>query len=282
MRASIFSLCLVMLTAGLATPEARAGDKFRVLVCYPGGGTVKARQAKPAMDKMLAVLAALGGWPEDSFQHDFTTKVDECRKLMAEKKPAFAILSLGLFLELRLAHQLTPLAKPKMAGQDSEIYRVLVKKGTAVDLAGLKGKTLGGSLLDEPTFLQKVVFEGKLDPKAHFELKPSKRALRALRKLHKGKLDAVLVNQQQFRALSGLDFAADFSAAFTSQPLPLIGLTADGKQTTAEDRKRLTEALSKMCSQTQGKETCDMFGIEAFSPADPKTYQAVIGLWNAK
>ena len=282
MRTPVFSLCLALLTAGFASSEARAGDQFRVLVCYPGGGAVKARQAKPAMDKMLSVLASLGGWSKESFQHDFTTKVDACRKLMAEKKPAFAILSLGLFLEHRVAHALTPLARPKMTGQTDEIYRVLVKKGTAADLSGLKGKSLGGSLLDETTFLQKVVFEGKLDPMAHFELKPSKRALRALRKLHQGKLDAVLVNQQQFRALSGLDFAADLSAAFTSKPLPLIGLTADQKQTTAEDRKRLTEALGKMCSHADGKETCKMFGIEAFSPADPKSYQAVIGLWNAK
>ncbi len=275
-------LVFVLFALGTTSGPAGAGSGFEVLVCYPGGGTVKARQAKPAMDKMLGVLQSLGGWPKGTFRHEFTSKVDECRKLLAEKKPAFVISSLGLFLEHRTTHHLTPLARPRIAGSSDEIFRVLVKKGGYETLADLKGKSLGGSLLAEPAFLRRVVFKGGIDPAAHFQLKPTGRALRALRKLARGKLDAVLVNEQQFRALAGLPFAQDLEPVFTSDPLPQVGLAADEKKTTPADRKRLTGALSKMCDHEQGKEICEMFGLEAFVPADPGAYEAVIQLWNSE
>ncbi len=262
--------------------RAWAGGGFDLLVCYPGGGTIKARQAKPAMVKMLGVLQSLGNWPEDTFRHEFTSNVDECRKLLADKKPAFMITSLGIFLEHRLAHHLTPLARPRTTNGSSEIYRVLVKKGGYKTLKDLKGKTLGGSLLTEPAFLRRVVFKGGIDPAAHFQLKPTKRALRALRKLAKGQLDAVLVNDLQFRALASLPFSGDIQPVFTSDPLPLLGLAADESKTTPAERERLTGALSKMCGHKKGKEICEMFGLEAFVPADPHAYEAVILRWDSK
>lgn len=269
------------LSAGLSAPVLAAA-KFDVLVCYPGGGTVTDRQARPAMQKMLGVIESLGGWPAGTFQHSFTAKVGECRKLLAKSKPAITLTSLGLFLEHRAGHHLVPISKPRMAGSSEEIYRVMTKKGGPASLAALKGKTLGGSLLDESEFLQRIVFAGQIDPASHFQLKPAKRALRDLRKLAKGELDAVLVNDQQFRALGSLGFAKELQPIFASKPLPLIGLAADSQQVDAADRQRLTEALSKMCTHETGREVCEMFGLQSFAPANPADYQGVISLWNAK
>lgn len=278
MRLAAWILGLSLL--GLGGPSAQGATE--VLVCYPGGGNVKPRQAKPAMEKMLAVLERLGGWPAGTFHHQFTSDVDECRKLIASSKPAYLLTSLGLYLEQRAGLDLVPLVKPKMAGQDAEVYRVLVKKGGPTDLAGLKGKTLGGNLLDEPVFLKRIVFAGKVDPATYFTLEPSKRALRALRQLVQGKLDAVLVNEQQFKALAGLPFAKDLQPAFTSAKLPLLGLAAAGKRAKPAERARMAKAMSGLCGDTKGKEICDLFGLQAFSKAAPKDYETVIELWDAK
>ena len=276
LAASILGLALAV----LAAPPAPAATE--VLVCYPGGGNVKPRQARPAMEKMLAVLERLGGWSQGTFQHQFTSKVDECRKLIAEKKPAYLLTSLGLYLEHRQAQGLVPMVRPRMAEQQHEIYRILVKKGGPADLAGLKGKTLGGNLLDEPVFLKRIVFAGKIDPATHFQLEPSKRALRALRKLAKGQLDAVMVNAQQYRALSGLPFAKDLAPAFTSAKLPLLGLAASDKRTKPADRDRMAKAMAGLCADSKGKEICDLFGLQAFSAVKPGDYQTVIELWDAE
>ncbi len=252
-----------------------------VLVCYPGGGNVKASQARPTMTRMLSIIESLGGWPSGSFTHKFTTKADECRKLMDQDKPPYVITSTGLFLERRKKDKLQVLVQPVMDGSTDEVYRVLVKKGTASKLEDLKGKTLGGSLLTEREFLHRIVFEGKIDPEKFFHLKPSKRALRALRKLAKGKMDAVLVNQQQFKALKSLPFASDLDVVFESGRLPLVGLAASSARTAAKDRKKMVKALSELCSSEKGKEICEMFGLESFKPLSTQgIYKKVEKLWD--
>ena len=274
----ILTLCLGLTFFGAGLGQARAEARFQVLVCYPGG-PVKAKTAAPAMDKMLRVLEKLGGWPAGSFSHAFTSKADECRKLLADKKPAFAITSLGLFLEHRESNHLVPLANPRISGRSEDVYRILVKKGGPKDLAGLKGKTLSGTLLGEPKFLRRVIFKGQINPAEHFMLKPSKRALRSLRKLARGKLDAVMVNQLQYSGIKQLPFAADFEVIFTSEAMPLQGLVADSQKTTKADRAKLTNSLVKMCSHADGKQMCELFGIDAFVAVDPKIYDPVEKLW---
>ena len=273
-------LGLILSLAGLSANTAAAEPRFQVLVCYPGG-PVKAKTAAPAMDKMLRVLEKLGDWPAKTFSHSFTSKVEDCRKMLQEQKPAFAITSLGLFLEHRQSNHLQTLANPRMDGQSEDVYRILVHKGGPKDLAGLKGKTLSGTVLGEPEFLRRVIFANKIDPSSHFKLQPSKRALRSLRKLAKGKLDAVMLNQLQYSGVKQLPFASELEVAFTSGPMPLQGLAADSQKTTPAERKKLLGALVKMCGHADGKQMCELFGIDAFVAADPKAYNTVDKLWHA-
>jgi len=271
---------LTALLGTLAAPAAEAAAPRLVLVCYPGG-PVRARDARPAMESMLRVIEETGRWPQGSLTAEFTSKVDTCRELMKEKQPHFAILSTGLFLEHRSGHHLVPVAQPNIRGKTTDTYRILVKKGTFGSVEALEGKTLGGTLLDEPRFLKKIVFRDEIDPAGHFVLEPSRRALRALRELDRGKLDAVMVNDQQHRSLDSLPFSDKLEVVFTSEPLPLVGLVADERKTSREDRARLTQSLSAMCTHAKGKELCKLFGVEAFVPADVDTYKNITRLWRA-
>jgi hypothetical protein len=277
---------VILLLAALLSPPALAGETpaspLTVVICYPGG-PVRAADAKPAMDSMLAVIEEIGQWDKGSITCDFTSKVDECRKLMTGKDPHFAILSVGLYLEHMQKHNLVPVAQPNVEGKTTDTYRIMVRKGTFGSLADLKGKTLGGTHLGEPRFLKKIVFKSKVDPAKHFKLKPSRRALRALRNLSKGrKLDAVILNEQQFKSLGSLPFAGKLKVVFTSEPIPLVGLLANTKKTTKHERGRITQALSSMCTHDKGKELCQMFGIESFGPANAKAYQKIMTLWKSK
>ncbi len=266
------------LLAAWAPGPAAAAEGYDLLVCYPGG-PVKDSQAEGAMGDMLRTIEALGGWPAGTFRHEFTTRLDVCRKKLAERPPHFTILSLGLFLEAREAHHLAPLVQPRIKGQTADVLRVLVRKGTFKKLADLQGKTLGGSMLEEREFLRRVAFEGALDPAVHFQLKPNKRALQSLRKLAKGELDAVLVNQIQYDGLPGLPFARDLEVIHSSAPMPLVGVAADEGRVPAAERKRMAEALAKMCAAGEGAKQCELFGVEAFLPAPADAYQKVQALW---
>lgn len=270
-------LFVLVLSACVAPVQAAPAP---LLVCYPGG-PVNENDANSAMASMLRVVERLGQWPANSFTSLFTAKADECRKLLADKQPGFAITSLGLYLEQREAQHLTPLLQPVIKGVSDERYRIVAQPGKFKTLDDLKGKSLGGTVLEEPNFIQRIVFAGKVDPAAFFALKPSRQAIRALRTLDSGELDAVMLNEQQYAALGSLPLKNPPEVVFTSDPIPLMGLAANTQTTSPEDRARFVKALTGLCTDSEGKKLCELFGIDAFVPEKPDAFTAMVKLWNA-
>lgn len=270
--------CLIIagLLASLAVHAAPTSEM--IVVCYPGG-PVNVKDANSAMSSMLRVVERVGQWQENSFNSLFTSKSDECRKQMAEMHPKFAITSLGLYLELRTKHDLVPVAQPKIKGLASERYRVMVQKGKYKSLDDLKGKTLGGTALEEQSFIGKIVFAGKVDPASFFVLKKSNQAIRSLRSLDKGELDAVILNEQQFGGLGSLHLQTPLEAVFTSEEIPLMGVVANSSTTTAKERARFSKALEGMCTDTEGKKLCELFGVESFAAVTPAVFEPMVNLW---
>ena len=270
----------LIIIAGLLTPYSAnaALDPEMIVVCYPGG-SVNVKDANGAMSSMLRVVERVGQWQENSFNSLFTNKSDECRKQLAEKNPKFAITSLGLYLELHTQHNLVPVVQPKIKGSASERYRVMVQKDKYKSLDELKGKTLGGTVLEEPSFIGKIVFAGKYDIANFFDLKTSTQAIRALRSLDKGELDAVILNEQQFSGLASLHLDTPLETIFTSDEIPLMGVVANTAITTAEERARFGKALEGMCTDSEGKKLCELFGVESFVPVDAKVFEPMVKLW---
>jgi len=260
---------------------ATAGEPAVIVVCYPGG-PVDERDANTAMGSMLRVVERVGKWKENSLTSLFTAKAAECKNLLAEKKPNFAITSLGLYLELRSQHNLVPVVQPKIKGRSTERYRVVVEKSKFKSLDELKGKSLGGTVLEEPDFIGKIVFAGHYDPTSFFVPKPSKQAIRALRALDRGELDAVILNEQQFGGLNSLQLDNPIEAIFTSEEIPLMGVVANSKTSTADERARFAKALEGMCTDAEGKKLCDLFGVESFISGDPAIFEPMVKLWEGR
>ena len=211
-------------------------SQMTVLICYPGG-SARSQDAQSATDTMLRVVEEGGDWTPGSMTSFFTTEIKECETHLDEEKPQFAITTLGTFLAYREKLDLIPLVQPVINGSSSEKYRIVVRKGTFTSIEELKGKTLGGSFVEETVFLKRVILQGKVDPASFFILKGSRQVLRSLRALVKGDLDAVMVNSQQYHALGSLPFASELEVAFTSEEVPLVGLVANGKRTTGDETK---------------------------------------------
>lgn len=273
-------LSRLLLLTGLLSPApvVLAAEPAAIVVCYPGG-PVNEADANGAMASMLRVVERVGKWPENSFTSVFTAKAAECRKLLAEKNPRFAITSLGLFLEQRATHNLVPVVQPRIKGASTERYQVVAQKGRYGNLEELRGKTLGGTVLEEPEFIGRIVFAGQFEPAEFFTLKPSRQAIRALRSMDGGELDAVILNGQQGAGLASLPLKNPVEAVYTSKEIPLAGVAADAKATTAEERQRFGKALEGMCADAEGKKLCDLFGVEAFVPADSAAFEPMIQLW---
>ena len=228
-------------------------SKMTVLVCYPGG-SVRTQDAQSSMGSMLRILEETGKWSAGTMTGYFATEIKACEEFLSEQKPQFAITTLGTFLTCREKLNLTPLVQPRIRGSSSEIYRILVRQGGYKSIDELKGRTLGGPLVDEPTFLRRVIFEGKIDPLSFFELKSSHRILRSLRNVVKGTLDAVIINSQQYSALDSLPFSEQLQLIFTSPEVPLVGAVANGQRTTEDEQNRFSQSLVKMCTHPDGSQ----------------------------
>jgi hypothetical protein len=270
-----FLATFLAVALALSPAEVRAEGDRSLVLCYPGGN-VKSRDAEPSAKSMVELVEKLGGFKAGTFSSRFTSKVDQCDTWMAENPP-FAIVSLGWWLGHRDAGWV-PLVQPRIKGSTDEVFRVLVRKGTYASLDDLRGKTITGTPLVELDFLLKVVLGGRYKA-SDFQLDPSRLALRALRNLNDREVDAVVVTSQQFQSLGALPFAESLEPVFTSAPIPLMGVVASEKTTTADERRRFQKALTGFCAHKDGKQFCELFGIDAFVPANASTYDAMKTLW---
>jgi ABC-type phosphate/phosphonate transport system substrate-binding protein len=283
-----YHLILMVLLSCCLQGTGRAAETIQapsalmtVLICY-AGGPVQSQDAEAATASMLRVVEESGSWSPGSMTGVFISEVKECGMRLDEQKPPFAITTLGTFLTYHEKLGLIPLAQPVIDGSSMERYRIMVRKGMYASLESLKGKTVGGALVDEIEFLKRVVLRGAVDVESFFILKSSRRVLHCLRSLAKGELDAVIVNSQQYRAITSLPFAGELEAIFTSEEIPMVGIVANGQRTTADERNRFAHALSQVCKHQEGKQLCDLFGVENFVPTDLKAFQKVIDLWQSE
>lgn len=275
-RILVVGAVLVLGLEGLANGDPTS--KTKVLICYTTG-SVAVREARQATEKMVRVLERLGGFKEGEFSALFTDDEGECGRLLETERPSFAIPSLAFYLEKRGSFGLLPIARPKVQGQTTERYRLVVKKGRAKSLDDLRGATLAGTVLESEEFLTKVVFGKKVEAGKFFKLQKTKQALRALRDLAGGKIDAVLLNEQQFRATEALPFASDLVVVFESDPIPLPPVLSVGA---VKGQERFSSALTRFCDDKDGRSYCDLFGLEAFVKADESAYKGVIQAWEGK
>lgn len=262
------------LIASIAVAASVPAVGKTLVLCYPGG-SVREADAKPATDQMLRVMERMSGWESGSFTSEFTSDMTKCAALMA-KKPDYAIVSLGFLLQN--PEGLEPVVQPKMDGKTTEIFRVLVRKGSFKTMDEIKGRKISGTPLAEPAFVEKVVFGGKY-PLASFVADKSRGSIKTLRDLTASKIDAALVTEQQYNASKSLDWARDLEVIFTSKALPIMPLVASKAKTTARDRDGFIVTMEKFCDDKEGKQFCKLFGISGFVKADNALLNEARGLW---
>jgi len=256
-------LPLALLVTWAHPVAAQTDDSRKFLICHTASVS-SAEEAQPYIDGFGSYLAGKLGWEKGSFAVKFENKRSKGIAALNEWKPSFATLALGLYLELRSTHKLKPLVLAQVNGKTTNRYRILVKKGTYGSLEELKGKKLGGNLLDDPVFLSRVVFDGKLDAGTFFKLKQSKRPLRAIRKVAKGKADAALVDDMQYDMLKELPYFADLQVVFESTDVPNLGMVYVEGRAASGDVEKFTAALVNMCQDPEGKKMCETFAVEGF------------------
>jgi ABC-type amino acid transport substrate-binding protein len=271
-------LTLAMLLVGTQFAHAQVADAHKFLICQTGS-VATAEEAQPYIDGFGSYLAKRLGWDEGTFAVQFENQRKGGLAALKDWSPAFATLSLGIFLEYERRFDLVPMVVARVNGKTTNKFYVLVAKGGAKTLADLKGKTLSGSIVDDVPFLSKVVFANTLDAASHFTLKQTKRPLRDIRKVAQGKLDAVLVDDLQLQSLKGLPLYAQLAVIHESTEVPNLGMVYVKGRATEGDVKKFTDALVNMCREAEGKKMCETFAVEGFEPVPAGALDGVRALY---
>lgn len=261
-------LCLG-LTMACAVP---AQGKVAMMVCHDGG-PASTEQAAPTIDAFLRHMEKTAGLNAGHLSGAYHNTGADCAAFMKSHKPALAVLDLATLLRHWDAWKPGPLAH--MGPADAMRYHVVVKKnGGATDLAGLAGKTVVSTLAPDQGFLERIALGGTA-PSGQLQISQTRRPLKGIRKVARGKADATVVDQEVMAHLGELNLPEELTSIYTSEGLP--GLTLVEVGVNAPDKamvKKLQGALSKLCDG-DGQKLCKTFGVRGFVKANKKRYQTL-------
>lgn len=265
-----------LLVCGITAPALGAPKDFVVYISRLGGDT---ETAKPYIEKLQAQLETALGWPKGSCKGAFFAVKKEALAYINDKKPGFALLDPALYFELRQSHDLIPIAQLESRELISTRMHLVVKNPSWKGLDDLRGKKLWTTLAESPTYLSRVILEGKVDATKHFALKRIGHALKGVRAVLRGEADATLIDDDQLAEAKKMEGGAALRSVFQSPALPPLPVVVFGKELKAPEQKALGKVLLKLCSLPSGKEICQQMRMQKISPIKPEPFQKTQALY---
>jgi len=256
-------------------------NRIDFVVVYPGGPSSGGEGSK-IVNQFIGTLASITGLPKSRLKGAYFTRIAQADRYISVHRNAFIMGSLGYYLSHKKRFSLAPLTTVNISGNLPEQYRVIVKKGKYQTLRQLRRKKLTGNVLYEDLrFLNKIVFDNKLgNIKRFFRLKKTKRTLRAVRKVARGRIDAVVLNQMQYQSLKGLSMFKKVAVIYTSPAYPTLGFMYSKNSVTDGVRAKILSAVTRMCFLPQGKGACKNFGIKGFSAVNSEVFNGAVQKYN--
>jgi len=276
-RIAIVCLTYLIISSGALARE----EALKLVIVSPGGPSPK--KVEKYIGQFTGIIADRVGIGEESVTGRYFTDRKEALDYLDKNRDSFIISSLGFYLSQRKSLNLIPLARIELSAGSTQHFYLVVKKGVFHNLDELKGKTISGSALyQDPRFLNRIVFDNRVDPSSDFILQPNPRTLSALRKLLKGKLDGVLLNGVQYESLKSLPFFKDIAVVYTSPVIPEVGLMMIDTPANRKLKDRLLTALISLSDSGEGTEAFKSFGMIGFRPMEPASLNKVITRYDEK
>ncbi len=281
MKILILCLSSLIISSCAIAQEEALEEELKMVIVSPGGPSPK--KVGKYIGQFVGIIADRVGIGEDSVTARYFTKPKAALDFLDENRGSFIISSLGFYLSRRKVLDLIPLARVELSADTSGRYYLIVKKETFKTMDELKGKTISGSALyEDPRFLNRIVFNNRVDIDSNFILKPTARPLSAIRKLLKGNLDGVLLDEVQYKSLKSLPYFEDITVVYESPVLPEVGLMMIDTPSTRKLRDRLLEALLAMGESEEGAHAFKAFGLIGFKPIEPNSLNEVIMQYEKK
>jgi len=246
---------------GLLPTQAMA-EHF-VLICVPGGPGSQA-EAQERIDLFLSELSKGTG---KTLTGTYANTREECDKVLGEKKPQFALFAHGELAARGKELKAVPLLEVIPQNNSAMRYHLVAQKGTTLE--SLKGGKLLSPHWEDEVFLSGRVFNMPL--KEMFKGKRGS-ALRAIKKVAKGKADVALLNELEFNGIQETKFADALSAVASSPELPGVALVELGGQ--SDLGRKVQASGEKVCSRAP--EACKGVEMSSLRLTDKARYKIIL------
>lgn len=253
----------------LGLRPALAADGTVSIVVLKEHGVGNQALAQPYLDRIVAIAAKQNGWA--GVNGKYLTSRSAAEAFIKSQQPHYGILSLPAFLAMRESYRLEVIGRVAVSLAGGRRYYLISK--TAKGLGGCKGQSLASDHMDDPRFIEKVVFAGHATL-ADFTLVPTQRPLQTIKAVLTDQAVCALIDDAQ---KDQLDHLADKNGAHTawdSAELPPMAVVAFPNAPPAE-RQRFQKTLDRVCDD-EGKSACEEVGIDDLTGAADADYAAVV------
>ena len=245
------------------------------LVVVRPGGPNPSEEAQVQVSRLIAEIGARAGWEPGSSAAYYFNRAEDALAHIARDRPAFLLTTPGFFLSHGESLGLQPINQILIDGEDTHRFFVVARKGTLESLDDLAGGTLMGSPLAEPDFVERIVFQGKLDLGSDVSAEYG-RALSSLRRLSRGEVSAVILDATEYSGLPGLPFADSIETVFSSRRLPNTGIFSLAGTADAAAVDALSQASRNFCAEGEGASICETYRISGFQTAPDGVFDALV------
>ncbi|CCO22183.1 PhnD/SsuA/transferrin family substrate-binding protein [Maridesulfovibrio hydrothermalis] len=235
-----------------------AAGRFDFAIIQPGqpGTTV---EAQPVMDELAKYMSEkLDTEVDGVYFNDLETAL----KYLSENKVAWGITGLTFFKSYSGKFKMVPVAATLPQGMDKDVWRLIVSTDGPDSVKDVSG-TVYGSMLYTPEACS-ILFSG--NDESSFTAEGTRKALRMLRKVNKGKVAGVCLDAVQYSVIKGSDRYMNTKVIFESERLPNSPVVWFGE--TGDDALRLQGVLLNMKKDPAAAGLLKLLQTDGFSPAD--------------
>jgi len=214
-------------------PPLAGDDRFSWLVIQPGypGTTAGAGSFMRSFSRYIEKETGLR-----CLESTYYNLPSKALVAISERRPSFVFVSLGFYLKNRCRFGMTAL----LESTPPDRFLVVGRAGGATEISQLGGGNIvAGGPLYEPDFLQRVVFPAET-PFSRWKLQPTLRTSRAIRRLTRGRYQAVVLTGREYDAVSRLSAGKKLEKMFESDYYPATLVVA--LENPPEEREAKVEA----------------------------------------
>ncbi|BBM84274.1 PhnD/SsuA/transferrin family substrate-binding protein [Candidatus Uabimicrobium amorphum] len=237
------------------------------IILIKPGGPASTKQAQQTMDTFAKTLSKLA---KTKVTATYFNDESSAMKFINKNKPQLGIVSTAFYLKHYKNFNLQLQLQVYIQKQNKMNYVVAVAENSKINsLQSLRGKKVASNHLYEMDCLSHLFFRGNSNWKNHSATKSTSRPYSYVKRLFRGKMDAVILDNFQAESIQHLlnKQGKKIRIVLNSPAVPTMPVVSFGPSSS-----KVLEAMQKLQDDEQGKKLLQLFQIDSFGKVDSKAF----------